>query len=466
VLDMENAAATKDLSNDERGIFMVDASKGYMKDGNKNRLREQDIHKIVDVFNKQTEVPKYSRFVSLTEISDPKNDFNLNIPRYIDSQETEDIQDIDAHLQGGIPDADIEALSGYWDVCPGLKNDLFEPADRPNYSRLKITKDAIKPAIFNQPEFVLFRKEMDHLFESWKMRNTLFLKGLDKGIKPKQTIRDISEDVLKTYTDKNLMDKYDVYQHLMNYWNETMQDDCYLIAVDGWKAEPYRITVKNKDGKETDKGWNCDLVPKSLVIDRYFHVEAQGIATLENEKEAIATQIAELEEEHSAEEGYFADFDKVNKASVQKRLNELKSQKEKKEKRGNLFYTAAEPTVEYGSIKAEKKVLEQYLKFSEDLATLTRKIKEAIADLDLKTLRHYKTLTVNDIKQLVVDDKWMTSIERSVKTEMERISQRLTQRIKELAERYETPMPQQTNEVAEMEAKVIAHLQKMGFVWK
>jgi type I restriction enzyme M protein len=252
----------------------------------------------------------------------------------------------------------------------------------------------------------------------------------------------------------------------MNYWNETMQDDCYLIAVDGWKAEPYRITIKNQDGKETDKGWNCDLVPKSLVIDRYFHVEAQGIATLENEKEAIATQIAELEEEHSAEEGYFADFDKVNKASVQKRLNELKSQKEKKDKRGNLFNTAAEPTVDYGSMKAEKKVLEQYLKFSEDLATLTRKIKEAIADLDLKTLRHYKTLTVNDIKQLVVDDKWMTSIERSVKTEMERISQRLTQRIKELAERYETPMPQQTNEVAEMEAKVIAHLQKMGFVWK
>ena len=127
VLDMENAAATKDFSNDEKGIFMLDASKGYLKDGNKNRLREQDIHKIVDVFNKQTEVPKYSRFVSLTEISDPKNDFNLNIPRYIDSQEVEDIQDIDAHLQGGIPDADISALNGYWDVCQGLKNDLFAP---------------------------------------------------------------------------------------------------------------------------------------------------------------------------------------------------------------------------------------------------------------------------------------------------------------------------------------------------
>jgi type I restriction enzyme M protein len=95
------------------------------------------------------------------------------------------------------------------------------------------------------------------------------------------------------------MDKYDVYQHLMNYWNEVMQDDCYLIAVDGWKAEPYRITVKSKDGKETDKGWSCDLVPKTLVIDRYFLADKQAIEKLEADKESLATQLAELEEEHS-----------------------------------------------------------------------------------------------------------------------------------------------------------------------
>src|SRR6266705_2755657 len=103
VLDKDNAAARK-------GVFIIDASKGFIKDGNKNRLRAQDIHKIVDTFTHQAEIPRYSRMVSLAEISDPKNDFNLNLPRYIDSTEPEDLQNIDAHLSGGIPDRDIDAL--------------------------------------------------------------------------------------------------------------------------------------------------------------------------------------------------------------------------------------------------------------------------------------------------------------------------------------------------------------------
>lgn len=459
VIDIENAGATKDLSEDERGIFMIDASKGFIKDGNKNRLREQDIHKITDVFNKQIEVPKFSRFVSYKEISDPKNDFNLNIPRYIDSQEIEDIQDIEAHLLGGIPDADIEALNEYWEVYQTLKGELFAGGKRKEYSQLKITKDNIKQTIFKHPEFVTFSAAMDNLFADWKKRNTIFLKALTAGIKPKQTIHSISEDVLQTYTGKALMNKYDVYQHLMNYWNEVMQDDCYLIAVDGWKAEPYRILVKNKAGKETDKGWDCDLVPKTLVIDRYFLTEKKAIEKLEAERENVATTLQELEEEHSGEEGYFCDYDKVNKANVQKRLKEISASKPKAKKQ--TLPLAAEAETAYG----EQAVLEQYLELTEKQTELNKKIKEAEAELDKKTLTRYKTLTETEIKQLVVDDKWMASIERSVKTEMERISQRLTQRIKELAERYETPLPKQTTEVAELENKVTAHLQKMGFVW-
>jgi len=469
VVDMENAAATQDFAPDQRGIFMVDASKGFIKDGNKNRLREQDIHKITDVFNKQIEVPKFSRFVSYAEISDPKNDFNLNIPRYIDSQEIEDIQDIEAHLLGGIPNADIEALNEYWEVYPTLKSELFAASKRHLYSQLKISKDQIKPTIFNHPEFVAFSLEMDHLFADWKKRNAAFLKALTVGIKPKQTIHTISEDVLQSYTGKALMDKYAVYQHLMNYWNEVMQDDCYLIAVDGWKAEPYRILVKNKAGKDVDKGWECDLAPKILVIDRYFLAEKKAIEKLEAEKETTATALQELEEEHGStgspqsagDEGYFADYDKVNKANVQKRLKEILASKPKMKAIKQQMAMAADPETAYG----EQGVLEQYLKLTDQQAELSKKIKEAEAGLDKKTLARYKTLTETEIKQLVVDDKWMASIERSVKTEMERISQRLTQRIKELAERYETPMPKQTFEVGELEAKVAGHLQKMGFVW-
>lgn len=441
----------KEGADERKHIFMLDASKGFIKDGNKNRLREQDIHKIVDVFNKQIELPKYSRLVSVEEISDPKNDFNLNIPRYIDSQEAEDIQDIAAHLLGDIPNADIDALSAYWKVYPSLRKQLFKDG-RKNYSQLTVEPAQVKNEIFSHPEFVQFSQEMDAVFEGWKTKNTAFLKTLKTGIKPKQTIHRISEDVLTTYTGKALMDKYDVYQHLMNYWNDVMQDDCYLIAVDGWKAE-LSIIKQTK----TATVWDCDLVPKYLVIDRYFQKEKQAIEKLEADKEAIANQLTELEEEQSAEDGYFAELDKVNKANVQKRLKELLATKPKGKKQ--TLAMAAEPEAAYG----EHAVLEQYLELTEKQTELNKKIKDANTDLDKKVIERYKTLTEDEIKQLVVDDKWMASIERSVKTEMERISQRLTQRIKDLAERYETPLPRQTNEVKLLEEKVNKHLEMMGF---
>ena len=136
VLDKEHAHARK-------GIFMIDASKGFIKDGNKNRLRAQDIHRIVDTFTRQVEIAKYSRLAPAAEIE--ANDYNLNIPRYIDSTEAEDAQDIEAHLRGGIPDRDIEDLDRYWRVLPGLKAALFAPADRPGYCRLKVPAGEIKP---------------------------------------------------------------------------------------------------------------------------------------------------------------------------------------------------------------------------------------------------------------------------------------------------------------------------------
>ncbi len=471
VIDKEGAA-------DRKHIFMMDAGKGFIKDGNKNRLREQDIHKIVDVFNKQIPVPGFSRLVGVDEISDPKNDFNLNIPRYIDSQEAEDLQDIEAHLLGDIPNADIEALKEYWEVYKTLKGELFSESKRKNYSQLKISKDSIKQIIFNHPEFVSFSSEMDTLFTDWKTRNTKTLKALTVGVKPKQTIYKVSEDVLKAYTDKALMDKYDVYQHLMNYWNEVMQDDCYLIAADGWKAE---LSIIKQTKSATV--WDCDLVPKSLVIDRYFLTEKKAIEQLEADKEAIAVQMTELEEnlpDNVEEDDWILNEvknakGKITKGLVEEKMKELKieilkipASKTKKEAtkiiKDSFEKTKRNDANDEAIVKLD--VLQSYLDIVAKDAELKDKIRKAIADLDIKVIERYKTLTETEIKQLVVDDKWMATIERSVKTEMERISQRLTQRIKELAERYETPLPKQSIDVAELEAKVNAHLQKMGFVWR
>src|SRR5437667_7977072 len=247
VLDKENAAARK-------GIFMIDASKNFIKDGNKNRLREQDIHKIVDTFTRQLDFTRYSRMVSLAEISDPKNDFNLNLPRYIDSTAPEDLQDIDAHLRGGIPNRDIDALERYWEVIPSVRGTLFKKADRPGYSQLKVTVPDIKSAIFGHPELTAFNDSATRLFSKWKAVNTPRLKALAKCGKPKTLIETLSEDLLATFEKARLLDPYDVYQHLMDYWAEIMQDDVYMIVSDGWgEAAKPRLIIEDKSQKTKEK---------------------------------------------------------------------------------------------------------------------------------------------------------------------------------------------------------------------
>jgi len=446
-IDKENAHTRK-------GIFMVDAGKGYAKDGNKNRLRDQDIHKIVDVFNKQIEVPKYSRMVSMDEIADPKNDYNLNIPRYIDSQEAEDIQDILGHLKGGIPNADIESLNGYWKVYPSLKNELFQPTENPNYSQLRVANTEVKNAIFSHPEFLAFTNDLDAVFNQWKNQTTELLKNLEAGCKPKQVIQSISEALLHAYDNRALIDQYDVYQHLMSYWNETMQDDIYVIASDGWQAgnEVNRLVKESKNSKkETVRkdvegldGLEGRLIPPTLLIAHYFATEQNAIDALNAKKEEGQATKTELEEEHAAEGGLFGDLDKINKAEVSKLLKEKKAEKAPKE---------------------ELEICETYLKLLEQDSKINAELKVALKALENKVVAKYPTLSETEIKTLVTDHKWMNTIATAITTEMERVSQALTQRIKELAERYENPMPQLKNEVETLEEKVNAHLAKMGLVW-
>jgi type I restriction enzyme M protein len=238
---------------------MIDASQGFMKDGPKNRLRAQDIHKMVDVFNKRLDVPKYARTLPFAEIE--KNEFNLNLPRYIDSQTPEDLQDIAGHLQGGIPAADVDALARYWAVCPRLQQTLFKPG-RPGYLDLAVAKPAIKSAIYEHPEFAAFIAGMNAHFAAWRKKSATKLKTLQAGVHPKEVIAELSESLLTHYAAKPLIDPYDIYQHLMDYWAAIMQDDCYLIAADGWKAETTRIIEKDKKGKRRTRGGPATSSPR------------------------------------------------------------------------------------------------------------------------------------------------------------------------------------------------------------
>jgi len=435
VVDKEGAQGRK-------GIFMIDASRGFMKDGPKNRLREQDIHKIVDVFTKQLDVPKYSRMVSREEIE--KNEFNLNLPRYIDSQTAEDLQDIAGHLQGGIPIADIDALQSYWDVCPQLRHALFREL-RPGYVDLSVEKSAIRSSIYKHAEFATFITSLSAHFASWREKKAATLKALEPGCHPKQVIAELAEALLAHYVGRPLIDPYDVYQHLMDYWAETMQDDCYLIAADGWKAETTRIIERDKRGREKDKGWTCDLIPKALILARYFTKEQAAVDQLAAELEGVTARLTEMEEEHGGEDGALSGFDKVNKAAVATQLREIADDVDARD---------------------EATVLNDWVKLNGEESDLKKRLKVADAALDAQAYAKYPKLIGADIKMLVVDDKWLAALDAAIHGEMDRVSQQLTQRVQDLAERYETPLPQAMSRAAVIETKVNEHLERMGFSWR
>jgi type I restriction enzyme M protein len=444
VIDKVGAAARK-------GIFMIDAAQGYMKDGPKNRLRDRDIHRIVDTFTTLDDSdPRYARMVDLDEIA--KNDFNLNLPRYIDSSNPEDQQDIDAHLNGGIPEADVHALSRYWVVFPALQATLFRPR-RPGYLDLVPTPSAIKRVIYAHPEFETFTQAMNGHFEAWRAPVTRRLKALTPGFHLKALIHELAESLLTHYehqpTAEKLIDPYAVYQHLMDYWAETMQDDAYMIVEDGWQAQPYRVleTKKNKDGspgKTVDKGWACDLVPKSLLVQHHFAAEQAELDRLSAELESVQNAQTELEDEHSGDESVFSGFDKINDKEVKSRIKEIGHDAD-----------AAD----------ELAVLKRWLALSEQASALKRRIKTLDAELDVKALACYSRLTSDEVKVLVVDQKWMAALCATVHGEMDRVSQALTGRVKELAERYGETMPQLVKLVQDLESRVAADLAKMGFAW-
>ncbi len=435
VIDKKHAVA-------RRGVFMIDASAGFQKDGNKNRLRERDLHYINDIYQTNTVVPGFSTLASLDEIQN--NDFNLNLPRYIPKASIEPTQDLAGHLQGGIPQADIDALDAYWQICPDLRAALFTP-NRPGYADLAVEPSALQTTIRDHPQFAAFCTDMQHHGEAWQKKTATQLRKLAPGFTPSSLVSDLGESLLHHYRKQPLLNPYAVYQHLMTYWDNVMQDDAYALAADGWVAQPHRvlatITSGKKKGQTKDTGWACDLVPKALIVDRYFAADRDAIAQLQAQAEAAAAHCTELEEEHGGDEGAFAEFDKINKAAVKAGIKELKSDK-----------TAAD----------ELAVLKDWLTHSDQESALKKKIKTAEAKLDADALAHYPTLTESHIKTLVIQDKWLATLDRRIHGEMDRISQTLVGQVRELGDRYGKPMSELTERVRTFEDKVRGHLEKMG----
>ena len=422
-------------STGRKALFLIDASKGFIKDGNKNRLREQDIHKMVDAFTQQRELPKYSRLVPLAEIE--ANDFNLNIPRYIDTSEEEDLQDIDAHLHGGIPERDVDALRAYWAVMPGLRDTLFAPL-RPGYLRLKPAVGEIKPVIFGHAEFAAFRQTVAGLFDAWRAAHVERLRGIAVGDRPKALLTTLAEDLLHRFEAAPLLDAYDVYQHLQDYWYATMQDDVYQLVQDGWQALVVSGAAKGEP--------NTDLLPPELLVRRYFAAEAAAVAELEAQREALGRELEELDEEQGGEDGLLADGKsdkgKLTAASVKARLKVIRGDRGAEE---------------------ERKALEACLALMEREAEAGKRVKAAQKALDVRVRGRYAGLGVEELKDLVVEDKWLAVLRGDVQSALVGVSQGLSGRIRVLAERYAVTLPVLEGEVEVLARKVMGHLGKMGF---
>jgi len=443
----------KEGASERKGVFMIDSSKGFIKDGNKNRLREQDIRKIIDVWAEQTEVEKFSHFATNKEIE--KNEYNLNLPRYIDTSEQEDLQDIEAHLKGGIPEHDIDLLNEFWKICPTLRSTLFKKTARKIFFDIAIPSDNIHKTILEHAEFLNFKKSIQTIFNGWRKVKTTYLKSLDKTTHPKAVIAKLSNGLLSRSKEISLIDKYDIYQHLMSYWEEILQDDIHILTIDEWKSGNEVIRLK-KEGQGKNKGKKKDiaglaglegrLIPISLIILTYFKPKQDELNNLQSELEQAGVEIEEIKEEHGGDEGLLESVinEKGNiiKGDIKNRIKEIKDDTE---------------------FADEFNLLNKYTEFTKKEMEIKSKIKEVEKEMEKKVIVKYPTLSIDEIKNLVVDRKWMDELQTRVMSEVERASQTLADRIKELAIRYNETLPEIETETKILTKKVDEHLAKMGF---
>lgn len=443
-----------------KGIFMIDAREGFIKDGAKNRLREQDIRRIFDTWQTLETLeangklddnelfPHFARFVPYSEITNERNDCNLNVSRYISPRDTEIQHDLYAHLKlnGGLPANDVDNGFEYvWRLCPTLKNELFAPFV-PGYYRLAVDRKEVGNAISFNKEFRTLSGFFSDSIEEWFNLIKPQLFSLAPGCNPKQLMTDWSEALLETLGEVDgMVDAYDVYDILMNYWHSTMQDDCYLISRDGWKVELSCETLTtDKKSKEvkfvakknpTFRDYNCDLLPVDIVVTRYFKNEHDAVLKAEECVAQFNSEIEQMEEENSETLD-----DTV--AGLKKTLK-------------NLEKTAPDDE--------DVTIIRDYLSFADKLKVAKKTAKDAVAKLTALVVKKYPTLTDEEIKDMVVNEKWHTFIVGEAINESLRVTFAIEGQVTALADRYARRLADIDFSVRSLEERVNSHLAKMGF---
>lgn len=408
----------KKNKDSRKGIFFIDAKDGFKKDGAKNRLREQDIKRIVDAWDAQQPIDHYCRLVEWGEIE--RNDYNLNIPRYIQPKDTEIQHDIEAHLHGGLPAHDVDGMQTYWKACPSLKVSLFN-SEANGYYRLKPAKADIAQSIEKDPSYASQNGRFSALLNEWKAEIMPQMKAVSQGARPKELITDWSESLLnKAKGHSGLVDAYEVYDVLLNYWADVMQDDCYMIANDGWTYPEVKAFKPGKGDKKKAIMYDeivCDLLPVKIMLTEYFTAETNEIAELSaqiEQKQSILDELLEVAGDDEDEQ------------------NEVKK------------------SAEYKKIDKEK-------------SALNKTLKERRTDLTDAVVKKYAALTKDEIKMLVVERKWLASIVGGCEALMQNVTHQIASDVTALVDRYEVTLGATESKVNDLEQEVLLSLKEMGF---
>ena len=518
----------KEDAETREGIFLIDASRGFKKDGNKNRLREQDIEKIVQTFVSGETIKGYSRFVAYTDILE-QNAGNMNVPRYIQKIDDTLPQNIAAHLKGGIPGTDIESLKRLWDISPDLKHEIFTCVDEEhNVYNLTLPSDEIESAI-RQDVSILIEKqiETDEIFVQWRDSVKDILLGIESDTNPKDLIRTIALMLLKAYESARLLDNYDVYDCLLNYWNAKLQDDVYAIKASGYEVgreieyEYAQKKTKNENGETVSvddptkvKSFEGALIPRAIIESVYFADELAAINKLMEQSAALEAELDEMREEESGDDGLLRDVlndkgDSIPKANLNKRLKELDAKKTSvvmdamtrlvalfdegktnemetlirevpelaefdiRNKNGTFgkaklkaaLKAAGESAVVPEIYKDEYEALTAYAAKSAEKDKADKECKEARKALDEKVEAKYSELTVDEIKHLLFDMKWMAKLEADIRDEIEQVLNSLSSKVLLIAKRYEHTLGEIEARTAKSRAAVVAALERMGYKW-
>lgn len=435
----------KSYSGSNRDIFMIDASKGFIKDGNKNRLRERDIHAIVHAFKNQSTINKFSRVVKYSEIE--QNGFNLNIPRYIDSSVPADIQDIEAHLKGGIPNIDFDALENYWNEFPTLRKEIIKKNSRDGYSEITVSTTEINKTVSSNSNVIAFKEKIHKEFDAWKSKAIKEFESIDSKTRPKLFVQNIAQEILNCFEDSKLVDNYSVYQGLMEYWDQTLKDDIYLIIERGWagSATPIKLEAKSSDSVDfqvkKDK-FHSETLPREVIISAFLKKEQIEVDKFQSELDVIVEEINNYYEDNSGDDDLLSEYFNTKRRIVKKDLKvALKEEDQDMETLAKL------------------KEYEELL-IKEDKAK--RNLKSATESLSTNLIENYRKLNDQMAKGLIIN-KWITAIEKSISSELDRVIRVFVKRLIELEVRYETPLPVIEKRREELSKKVHGHLISMGF---